>query len=88
MESLGNPDTSGDKVQKILKSLSMEWNTMVNTVIESKNLNKLKFRKLVDSLINYEIVLNVKSKCKEKDKEKDRNIALKALSKSRNGKGR
>lgn len=72
-------------------SLPMQWNTTIIDIMELKQLNKLEFSALVGFLSNYEIVLKhreVKTKGKAKKNYKDRNIALKAQSKSENGKGR
>ena len=54
LKTIGRSFSDFELVNKILHSLSKNWNSKVTMIKEAKNLNNLPLKELIDSLMTYE----------------------------------
>jgi hypothetical protein len=68
MATLGEPMSQEHVIQKVLRSLTPRWNTIVIVMKESKNLATMEYGELVGSLISHEdIISDISTSINEKD---------------------
>jgi len=77
LKNLGKKVNEGDKVRKVLRSLSNDWEKKTTAIEEAQDLNTLSMEDLIGSLMAYEIQMNGRKEI-ESSKKKEKVIALKA----------
>ena len=75
LNSLGETYSQADKVKKVLRSLTSDWERKTTAIEEAQDLNKLTLDDLVGNLLAYEVHMQER---KDQDQPMAKNIALKA----------
>ena len=74
LQSLGRGFSPSDKVRKILRSLTPEWEKKTTAIEEAKDLSNYSHENLIGNLTSYEV--QMKEKEIEENTPKKKNLAL------------